>query len=517
KDPAYKDNSLFQDKLLWIARYYRSQGISYVEISDTALVKKKDAGRVLKEIHEVMEKIYEETHVRIRFLAALRRIPLTIVRENIAGEDYLQENLDTLAAVAKDPYVAGSDIVGEEINDIRELTPLIEEITRIAVKNPGFVILIHAGENDSLRGNVINALQLIQSSLKKGEKMPYVRIGHGLYTPSLHSEKGRQLLKLLKENDVVLEFQITSNVRLNNLNHLSSHPLKKYLKEGIHCVEGSDGAALYGSSSIDEQLSLEKLLKLSHEDLLAMRKVEEEVEKTSKKIFERKMKVFLKECGDQDVEAFYRKKIEDTLIPLSMPKKELYSSYTLFPNKVAPFPEEGTPLIIAGGSFNHDKRTTRTNREMRELIDELLEKCDPDKVFFVIGHSFSGYERYLLDHNDGRFMIFSYVPALISRREKKLIESHPVHLRVSTEIIGMSLYKSFNYEIFERRPSLLLALDGNSAGANLIQEARNGKAASRIFVYSHSPLKEKALSLKGYATLFSKKEEVLETILQAVK
>ena len=78
KDPDYADNTLFQDKLLWIARGYASQGIRYTEISDTTLVKKDGAAGMLAQVHSVMPAIYRETGVRIRFLAAIRRIPLTI-------------------------------------------------------------------------------------------------------------------------------------------------------------------------------------------------------------------------------------------------------------------------------------------------------------------------------------------------------------------------------------------------------------------------------------------------------
>ncbi|MBR2792965.1 MAG: hypothetical protein IKE12_09970, partial [Erysipelotrichaceae bacterium] len=43
EDEKKHSYSLFQDKLLWIARTYQKQGIDYVEISDTTLVKKDAA------------------------------------------------------------------------------------------------------------------------------------------------------------------------------------------------------------------------------------------------------------------------------------------------------------------------------------------------------------------------------------------------------------------------------------------------------------------------------------------
>ena len=127
KENKYQHNSLRQDKLLWIAREYQKQGIRYVEIADTELVKLGEpAIQYLEEIHEIMPKIEAETGVKIRFLAAIRRIPLTIIKDQETSRTYLRDNLDAIKAVAKSPYVVGSDFIGEEINDITELKPVIQ-------------------------------------------------------------------------------------------------------------------------------------------------------------------------------------------------------------------------------------------------------------------------------------------------------------------------------------------------------------------------------------------------------
>ena len=61
--------------------------------------------------------------------------------------------------------------------------------------------------------------------------------------------------------------------------------------------------------------------------------------------------------------------------------------------------------------------------------------------------------------------------------------------------------------------TVLFAFDGNSAIANLVQEARNGKGRTRIFIYPKSTmLKAKADSLQGYVTINASVEEVLERI-----
>ena len=291
-DDRYRRNTLYQDLLLWIAREYRRHGIVYAEISDTSLLNPETVPGRLREIHEIMPTVTRETGVLLRFLAGIRRTPLTIVRDRVTPNDYLAGNLRCLRAIAEDPYVAGSDIIGEEINDILELRSLIRELVAIAGEHPGFVLRIHAGENDSLRDNVANSIRCVTEALAPGQPMPPLRIGHGLYTCDLRSARGRKLLEDMRRLGVTLEFQITSNVRLNNLSHLDRHPLRQYLRAGVRCVQGTDGGALYGTNSIDEELSLEKLLGLSREELRQMRAAEAEIERESRETFARKRAAF---------------------------------------------------------------------------------------------------------------------------------------------------------------------------------------------------------------------------------
>ena len=493
ENPAYKDNTLFQDKLLWVARSYARQGVCYAEISDTTLVKKEGAPAMLEQVHAVMPAITGETGVLLRFLAAIRRIPLTIVKDQVETGDYFRENLETLQSIAADPYVAGSDIIGEELNDIRDIAPVIHELVRIAQKNPGFVLRIHAGENDGLRDNIANSLICIREALEPGEEMPYVRIGHGLYTPDLRHAKGKALIEALKESGAVLEFQITSNVRLNNLSGMKNHPLRRYLASGIGCVQGTDGAALYGSDSIDEQLSLEKMLGLSDEEMHRMRECEDRVLSRSLQTFAEKKAAYEK-----------KKQISDPIPEhISLIGKRSLRAAEVLADRICEMPADKKPIVIVGGSFSHDNHKVRMTKENKRRIDELLEREDPEKAFFVVGHTLRGYEQYLVGKNAGRFQIFAIVPSMITEGEYKKLLRSGAGIRVSIEPVPMGTYKSFAYEIFKRRPSTLVAFDGNIAGANMIQEAKNSKYPCAIYVNSRcKALKIKADSLGGYVKLF---------------
>jgi hypothetical protein len=505
-------NTLFQDLLLWIARNYRRYGIEYAEISDTALLNSALFPARLREIHEIMPQVTRETGVTLRFLAGIRRVPLTIVQDHRTPADYLAENLRCLRAIADDPYVAGADIVGEEINDILELRGVIRELTAVAGAHPGFVIRIHAGENDSLRDNVANSIHCVKEALAPGQEMPPLRIGHGLYTCNLQGAKGKKLLADMRENDVTLEFQITSNVRLNNLSSLDRFPLHQYLQAGIRCVQGTDGGALYGTNSIDEELSLEKLLGLGTKELQRMQQGEAELLDGSLRVFEEKQARFRQACAGNDIEQYYERILEKTGKPeiILHQAGKTVSAEEALKDRLAALPEKMHPIVICGGSFNSRARRTTIRKEDRELIDELLAKADPEKVFFVVGHTLLGQEGYLVRKAAGRFRVFAVVPNRLSRTAAEALRAAGVGILISIESSGLGLYKSVSYEVFRNRPSILLAFDGNSAALNLIQQARNSSNRHRIFINPRSRgLKEKARLLEGYVQEMGTAEEIL--------
>lgn len=523
-ESKYANNTLRQDKYLWIAREYKKQGIYYTEITDTDLNKLGEpAIKVLEDAHDVLPKIEEDTGVKIRFLMGLRRIPLTIKKEEGVTDNYLADNLIALYAVAKDPYVVGSDFIGEEINDISELKPMIKELVKYANnEDEGFTIRIHAGENDSLRDNVKKSIECVKESVSPGKKIPRFRIGHGLYTANLNSKEGKELICEMKETGVVLEFQFTSNVRLNNLTNLKHHPLKKYLENGIKCVQGTDGCGIYGVDTIDEQLSLQNLIGLSNDDFEKMRKVEDEIISYNDNYFEEKKKKFEKICNGRsiretilDLEEKYKKIVPN----INLRVNNKLNSEEELKNKIKALPIDKVPIIIAGGSFNTKHRKTVINESGLNTIKELVNKVDSNKVYFVVGHKMQGYEKALVDiakEYNKNLEIDAIIPKAISKEEKnRLISEDELNgVCISNESEGFGIYKSFNYEIFERRKSIVVAFDGNSPVSNLVQEAKNGKGKARIYVNSDvTALKDKANSLGGYVVPFKVDETIVDTII----
>ena len=315
---------------------------------------------------------------------------------------------------------------------------------------------------------------------------------------------------------------MTSNVRLNNLTDIERHPLKQYLEAGVRCVQGTDGCGFYGSDTIDEQLALHNLIGLDDDDFAKMRKVEDEIIEDRKKYFEEKSKRFeeflagrtlreaILELEENNLEAS-----KDSTVEMRISNK--LDSESKLKGKIKMFPENKIPIVIAGGSFNAKNRETVLDQNGITAIRRLVENLDDEKVYFVVGHKMTGYEKAVLDaakELNKNFEINAIVPKEVSAEEVDNILKENINgIRISTEREEMGIYKSFNYEIFERRNSIVLAFDGNSPVSNLVQEAKNGKGKAKIYVNSDvEALKDKANSLGGYVKEFKVKDDLANAI-----
>ena len=525
ENSIYKNNTLRQDKLLWVAREYQRQGIKYVEITDTDLAKVGEpAVKMLQEIHDIMPAIEKETGVKIRFLIGIRRIPLTIIKDQKTSNTYLRENVNVLRAIAKSPYVVGSDFIGEEINDISDLKPAIAEIVKyVANEDKDFTIRIHAGENDSLRDNVRKSIMCVKESLQEGQQMPRCRIGHGLYSEDLGSKAGYELMELMAETGIVIEFQLTSNIRLNNISDLSNHPLKIFLKNGVRCVQGTDGCGFYGSDTIDEQLALQNLLGLTEKEFSKMRKTEKEIIEHSEKYFKEKSKKFEKFLNGRNIKEAILE-LEEQNMKETEGQEELRNSVNLdtekeLKDKIKQLPTDKVPVIIAGGSFNTKGRETVPSEEGINALKELIKNINSKNAYLVVGHKMQGYEKAVVDiakEINKNIEVNAIVPKVVTEKVKnRLLEENVDGICISPETEELGIYKSFNYEIFERRNSIVIAFDGNSPVLNLVQEAKNGKGKSKIYVNQENELlREKAETLEGYVVPFEMNDNIAHKIFE---
>ena len=130
-----------------------------------------------------------------------------------------------------------------------------------------------------------------------------------------------------------------------------------------------------------------------------------------------------------------------------------------------------------------------------------------------------GYEKAIIDISkelNKKFEVNAIVPKFVTENVKdRLLDDRVDGICVSTESEELGIYKSFNYEIFERRKSIVIAFDGNSPVLNLVQEAKNGKGKSKIYVNQENQLlREKADTLEGYVVPFEMKDNIVNKIFE---
>lgn len=262
----------------------------------------------------------------------------------------------------------------------------------------------------------------------------------------------------MKKTNTIVEFQLTSNIRLNNLSKLENHPIKRFLSEGVKCVQGTDGNGFYGTDTFDEQLALRNLLDVTDLEFEQMRTVEDEVIGQNERFFEEKSRKFEKFLNGRtlrqailELENEELEKIKDEVGDLRI--TNTVDSEEVLKYKIKELPLDKVPVIVAGGSFNKKGRVTFVTEQGKNIIDDLVRKLDPKKVFFVIGHKMEGYEKAIIESEieQGKsFEIYAIIPKKIDEKIKSRLENDNITgIRISTESEKLGIYKSFNYEFLK--------------------------------------------------------------------
>ena len=188
-------------------------------------------------------------------------------------------------------------------------------------------------------------------------------------------------------------------------------------------------------------------------------------------------------------------------------------------DKIKELPVDKVPVVIAGGSFNTKGRETVPSEEGIKALKEFIKNINSNNAYLVVGHKMQGYEKAVVDiakEMNKNIEVNAIVPKVVTEKVKdRLLAENVDGICISPETEELGIYKSFNYEIFERRKSIVIAFDGNSPVLNLVQEAKNGKGKSKIYVNQENELlKEKADTLEGYVVPFKMNDNIAHKIFE---
>lgn len=238
--PLTRHPALFVPQLWRIAQRAAEVGVRYLELSLSSIL---EPG-LLTQAHTALPAIAAQTGVSIRFLVALSR------------HDDLEWDLDVLRrmeACLQSRAIAGVDFMGHETNSTRAFLPQVQAAAALARQRAGWVVRVHAGENPAFPENVRETVAALSPLMEQhGLEL---RIGHGLY--GVDDATLAQVAALSSSGRphcgrAVFEFNLTSNLALNNIRTTFDVPLRRVIAAGVDVVLGTDGQGLYRTHAQDE-------------------------------------------------------------------------------------------------------------------------------------------------------------------------------------------------------------------------------------------------------------------------
>ncbi|HYH00942.1 MAG TPA: adenosine deaminase, partial [Terriglobales bacterium] len=146
-----------------------------------------------------------------------------------------------------DRNMVGFGIGGDE----RRAAPELFREVYASAANHGMRLTCHAGESMGPQ-SVWGALKALRSE----------RIGHGLT-----SHQDRELISHLRDTQVPVEVNITSNVRTGCCDGYGAHPVREFFDEKLLVTLNTDDPAMFGTSISQEYQIAQDLFGFTDEEL----------------------------------------------------------------------------------------------------------------------------------------------------------------------------------------------------------------------------------------------------------
>lgn len=430
-----KNPDLVKDIMEEICKTYRAMGVSYVELSSSAVFDVDSEPQIFKKIVEALPDLEKKYNIDVRFLAAMNRQD---------DKEWSWDNLEKLKKFSHNKYIAGIDIVGHENNSTKEFAANLEPYMEYSVKNNlNWVFRFHAGENPSFPNNVREAVKM---AAKYNVSM---RVGHGLYGVD------EETITLLKAHNVVIEVNPTSNLSLNNITNLNQMSSTiSYIKNGISVVVGTDSPGIYQTTTQDECAVFEHLLKQHGENkyLQQMLLLEKNII-SRRKMHETNLASHSQEIPDvksfQNIHRHYSKKVEihkrqrhvqvkNEKMHKIIQQKSLY----LEKEEINQYFSHKKPFVIAGASkVGWSTLKPQEKNKIKDFINDLLNTLDPEEYYLITGGSNYGVEDYLHKQNEKRQ--FDVVGVLTSESD------------VSEHTVGITHYTLLNQNLWGKFPYIM--------------------------------------------------------------
>ncbi len=384
RNPLTKRPDVFRPMLYKIAEQYKANGIKYAELTITL----PDNPELLRRLHNAVPEIKEQTGVDLRFLIGM---PRTLPKEK------LHTIIEKTKILSESPYILGLDVIGYEVNKTKEFYQELNGLAEwIQAENPDFTLRVHAGENAKNLENVRDVLEIANRHDVR------TRIGHAVY--GVHDNDTIKLAKeLAGKGKLVLEFNIDSNLALNNIDSLHIIPLEEYTKEGIAFVIGSDGNGFYQTSPRQLEKGLEHV-GVTDDVLKSLKKTQKGLMEQQLAYSHAKLNAVTQQYPDYEENADTREAYVNGLLErcnavngISVSRRDTPPLAESIPQDVELVNHEGLPellgnrkpVLLLGASGSSWARIPKgePRTEIKAAVDMLAHVLDSEKVFFVFGRA----------------------------------------------------------------------------------------------------------------------------------
>lgn len=554
RGPFTKNREMFPDFLRELANDYKKNGVNYAELSFSSLTEGWKPEEYMQMLEDNLPQIEQETGVKLRFLAGLWRH---------SDEPYNQDIIDTLVTVAKSPYIVGCDYMGHESNQSLDFKEQLERLADYAMENdPNFAIRVHAGENPIYKTNMYDALKIVydqhakrqQEENERAQKegrtpnkivMPQVRIGHGLYGLDIKEDGNYKpveqdgVIKLIKKMGAIVEFNMSSNLALNNINDISTIPIKRYVDAGVDVVLGTDGHGLYSTFGKQEALlataaglekeDFEKLIQTEKKVLDRARQREQTHPRISnvKELYD--SVIHTGENGGKHYTPEVDRKIKEkkqARVDALLQKIEKTGAETN-PEKIEEITKGKTPIVLTGASKKAWPNILPKDQEyIRLAMQVLANTLDPDKAFVVTGGTNFGVEKEMHEaghrrnEKSDKDLVVLGTLTMEANLDKDKVEpntiTHAIVLKTGGNFTKnwMDLpYTQIRYAT--ERDGHIVAVGGGSVVSDYIQVAHNSGVKNLHLMdgpYGASTDKSKSLNGNGYS--FKTIEELIQRLYE---
>ena len=238
--------------LLKNMQLYQLENMRYLETQlNIRFMKRADgsnfpADEALQIVTDMLEsEAAKETGITVRFQYALVRFT-----------DNIEEQLDWIFKFvdANRKWYVGVNLVGREDDPRGHPLRFLSSITKLRAQYPAIRLSFHAGESEHADTNIRDTLLL-------GAE----RIGHGI---NLLKDPSTYLL--MRHNRYLIETNLISNLKLEYIEDLSTHPFPQLLRTGVPTALSTDDRGMWNATLTDEYYLAFTQFNLSWSELVTL-------------------------------------------------------------------------------------------------------------------------------------------------------------------------------------------------------------------------------------------------------